>query len=203
MERTYAVRGRWPFPLDMLRHDRARAASHADQVLIDRMSGECSDAEFGTHEVLTIWLTMESGERSLVRPGGRRLPNAARWRSFGWNVDGVPELEIGQSAAGQRASASPGRRMSGIGGATPAQAGRDAEIARLEQERARLREELPRCYDTGCLGGINARLAELSTKVGRLYLERDRELRPEVYFGEEGRGRHPLPPAAVSSQVPD
>lgn len=158
-------------------------------------------------ELRVTWLREVPAPGSLAKgdplPDDRRLPNAARWRSFGWNVDGVPELEIGQSAAGQRASASPGRRMSGIGGATPAQAGRDAEIARLEQERARLREELPRCYDTGRLGGINARLAELSTKVGRLYLERDRELRPEVNVGEEGRGRHPLPPAAVSSQVPD
>jgi hypothetical protein len=37
---TYTVRGIWPFPLDMLRHDDAQATSKTDQELIDRLSRE-------------------------------------------------------------------------------------------------------------------------------------------------------------------
>lgn len=93
MERTYTVEGRWPFPLDMLRRDHARAATDADQILITRMSGDFSDPELGTKTKVSINLVMESGEPTPGRPKGYLLPLDERWTSFGWTVSGVPEIE--------------------------------------------------------------------------------------------------------------
>lgn len=101
MERTYTVEGTWPFPLDMLRRDQARAATPADQVLIDRMSGETSDAGFGTGAKVAITLIMESGEPTVMRPNGRFLPHATRWESFGWTVVGDPDIDFERSMKAQ------------------------------------------------------------------------------------------------------
>jgi hypothetical protein len=86
MERAYTVEGRWPFPLDMLRRDHARAATDADQILISRMSGEFSDLELGTRTKVRINLVMQADNRW-------HLPLDERWKSFGWTVSGVPEID--------------------------------------------------------------------------------------------------------------
>lgn len=70
---AYTVRGHWPFPLDMLRHDVSRAASDADQALIDALSGETAPDRDAFQDV----------EINLV---GSWRPNTARWESFGWSV---------------------------------------------------------------------------------------------------------------------
>jgi hypothetical protein len=94
MMRNYTVEGKWPFPLDMLRHDQAHAATPEDQVLINRMSGEASDEEFGTRTRVRINLVMQAGHPTRGRPEGRWLPNDARWKSFGgWTVHGVREID--------------------------------------------------------------------------------------------------------------
>jgi hypothetical protein len=77
----------------MLRHDQARAHTATDQTLIDRMSGEFSDEEFGTRTEIAIALIMEAGQPTRGRPNGHLLPNAKRWESFGWMVTGVPEID--------------------------------------------------------------------------------------------------------------
>lgn len=70
---AYTVEGSWPFPLDMLRHDDARAASEADQALIDRYSQEFApDRE-----------VFQPVKINLVGP---QRPNTARWESFTWSV---------------------------------------------------------------------------------------------------------------------
>lgn len=72
-EVTYTVRGSWPFPLDMLRFDDARAASDEDQAFIDRLSQD------------------HATDREDFRPVNIRLvaprkPGTDRWESFGWTV---------------------------------------------------------------------------------------------------------------------
>lgn len=70
----YTVRGHWPFPLDMLRRDGSRAATDADQALIDQLSGDhVDDAGVGFNVV----------DINLVGPN---KPNTERWGSFGWTV---------------------------------------------------------------------------------------------------------------------
>lgn len=100
MKRSYTVKGRWPFPTDMLRNDQAEPESEADRELVRRMSGDVSDDEFGTEVAVSIRLVMEAGEPTRSRPGGRFLPNAARWESFGWTVSGVPEIDVERRIAG-------------------------------------------------------------------------------------------------------
>lgn len=75
---SYTVYGHWPFPLDMLRHDGSRAASQADQDLIDRLSTEHAT----DHDVFTPC------EINLI---ALWKPNTARWESFGWSVPGDAE----------------------------------------------------------------------------------------------------------------
>jgi hypothetical protein len=94
MERSYAVEGYWPFPLDMLRRDDARAATPDDEALIARLTGETSDGGFGTAEKVRISLVMEAGEASRFRPNGHLLPQWRRWESFGWTV--IDDAEVGE-----------------------------------------------------------------------------------------------------------
>ncbi len=86
MERTCVVEGRWPFPVDMLRSDGSRAATPEDASLIERLSGETTDDGFGLREAVRVTVTMEAGDPVPGRPGGRFVPNEARWDSFGWKV---------------------------------------------------------------------------------------------------------------------
>ena len=72
-EITYTVRGYWPFPTDMLRHDGSRAATETDQALIDRLSGDSAPDRAAFQNV----------DINLVGPW---KPNAARWESFGWAI---------------------------------------------------------------------------------------------------------------------
>lgn len=77
-EITYTVRGHWPFPLDMLRHDQSRAAADADQALIDKMSAEFTEDD-------SYFADVEINLTSFSKP------NTARWESFGWAVPGDAE----------------------------------------------------------------------------------------------------------------
>ena len=72
-DRTYVVRGHWPFPSDMLRRDGSRPATERDRIAIERLSGDsCEDrADFQDVDV------------SLIGPSD---PNTERWESFGWKV---------------------------------------------------------------------------------------------------------------------
>ncbi|WP_309084134.1 hypothetical protein [Chelativorans sp.] len=72
-EVCYTVRGAWPFPLDMLRHDGSRAASPEDQSKIDRYAADHAPDRS----------VFEPVEISLVGP---HKPNTARWESFTWSV---------------------------------------------------------------------------------------------------------------------
>lgn len=69
----YTVRGHWPFPADMLRHDGSRAATDADAALIARLSGDYAPDRAAFRDV----------EINLVGP---HKPNTARWESFSWEV---------------------------------------------------------------------------------------------------------------------
>ncbi len=78
---VYVVRGHWPFPLDMLRHDGSAAASLKDQGMIDRLAGESAPDRAAFKNV----------EISLAGPN---KPNTARWESFGWAVPNDREHAI-------------------------------------------------------------------------------------------------------------
>lgn len=88
---TYTVRGIWPFPLDMLRHDDASPLSVEDREMIERLSGDHAPDRAAFKKV----------EITLVGP----RPHTARWESFGWSVPG--DLEY---AAIKRANAADQRR---------------------------------------------------------------------------------------------
>lgn len=85
MSHTYAVTGRWPFPIDMLRYDDAQAASEADALLIQRLSGEFAPDRDAIRTPTTITLTTE---RSRFWLG---YQSAKRWESFGWKSGEAPE----------------------------------------------------------------------------------------------------------------
>lgn len=70
---TYAVRGHWPFPTDMLRHDGSWPATDADRDLIEKLS-EDHTKDRSYFEDVEIALR------------GFTKPNTARWESFGWAV---------------------------------------------------------------------------------------------------------------------
>lgn len=70
---AYTVRGHWPFPLDMLRHDMSAAATPEDQAKIDLLSADHA-ADISAFEDIDINLV------------GHRRPNGARWESFGWQL---------------------------------------------------------------------------------------------------------------------
>jgi hypothetical protein len=72
-EVTYTVRGHWPFPIDMLRHDASRAASDADQALIDKLSADHT-------EDASYWCDVDITLKGFCKP------NSDRWESFGWSV---------------------------------------------------------------------------------------------------------------------
>lgn len=72
-EQSYTVKGCWPFPLDMLRHDGSRAATGEDQEIINRLTSDFAPDRLVFKEV----------EINLVGP---RKPNTARWESFSWAV---------------------------------------------------------------------------------------------------------------------
>jgi len=72
-ESAYVVRGHWPFPLDMLRHDGSRPASEEDRAAIEALSDDHAHGRDDFQDV----------EISLVGPSA---PNTARWESFGWSV---------------------------------------------------------------------------------------------------------------------
>ncbi|MGX1786892.1 hypothetical protein ACWIGM_09160 [Bosea sp. NPDC055332] len=80
-EFAYTVRGHWPFPTDMLRHDGSRAATSDDQAVIDRLSGEFAPDRGA----------FEDAEVKLI---GSWKPNTARWESFGWSVPADVEHQI-------------------------------------------------------------------------------------------------------------
>lgn len=91
-EFPYTVKGFWPFPLDMLRHDGSRAASDADHAMIDRLSGDHAPdrAAFADVEInlIAAW-----------------KPNTARWESFGWSVPGDTDhamMKVWQREARER-----------------------------------------------------------------------------------------------------
>lgn len=77
-EFAYTVRGSWPFPLDMLRHDGSRAASAEDQEKINQYAAEHAPSRD----------VFEPVEINLVGP---YKPNTARWESFTWSVPGDVE----------------------------------------------------------------------------------------------------------------
>lgn len=81
MEQQYIVRGSWPFPLDMLRHDDSKAATAEDQSTIDRLSGDHVNNREDFQPVAI----------KLIREAAHKWssPNIKRWESFGWSV--VPE----------------------------------------------------------------------------------------------------------------
>ena len=69
----YTVRGSWPFPLDMLRHDMSAAATPAEQAKIDLYAADHA-ADHSVFEPVEIELV------------GWCKPNGARWESFGWEL---------------------------------------------------------------------------------------------------------------------
>lgn len=82
-DQTYVVHGRWPFPLDMLRHEDARAATEKDQAVIDLLTPDSKYGSVKDDVVMTAIYTV-----TLTRPVPHKWssPNFARWRSFSWEV---------------------------------------------------------------------------------------------------------------------
>lgn len=77
----YTVEGRWPFPVDMLRRDRAVGASPEDAKAIVDLSGAVPEEKDERKAVICIL----SEER----------PTKARWKSFGWIVsERIDSVEV-------------------------------------------------------------------------------------------------------------
>lgn len=92
MDYHYSVKGGWPFPLDMLRRDRAVPASKEDQAVIDSLSGP--------HAPDRDAIRLDHVVKLVIKDAGRDRPDTARWRSFGWDVPDDKEFRqvIEQSA---------------------------------------------------------------------------------------------------------
>ena len=75
---TYTVRGRWPFPLDMLRRDQSQPATGADAALVAQLSKDHPDDLSEVRSVVEVTLRMEHPNRV--------GPNRERWKSFQWEV---------------------------------------------------------------------------------------------------------------------
>ncbi len=88
-EFTYTVRGHWPFPIDMLRHDGSHAATEADQAMIDRLSSDHAPDRAAFEDV----------EINLVGPFKQ---NTARWESFSWSVPSDDEAALYKAADRRR-----------------------------------------------------------------------------------------------------
>lgn len=77
---TYRVRGGWPFPLDMPRYDYSRAATPADQALIDKLSDENLPDDISIRDRFEIDLMFYASRPTSLQP------NKRRWESFDWKV---------------------------------------------------------------------------------------------------------------------
>jgi hypothetical protein len=86
----YTVRGVWPFPLDMLRHDDSAPASEDDRLVIQRLSGDYAP-DAGAFKPVDIKLAMVGSWSSFPRP------NTKRWKSFGWTVVDDPYAPFEQA----------------------------------------------------------------------------------------------------------
>lgn len=67
----YTVKGRWPFPVDMLRRDRSAGASKDDEEAIKALSDP---------------LVCPVDNEVRIRLTGPEMPYFERWESFGWKV---------------------------------------------------------------------------------------------------------------------
>ncbi|WP_303758405.1 hypothetical protein [Sphingobium yanoikuyae] len=86
----YVVRGHWPFPLDMLRHDCSVPASADDRSAIDNLSQEYAPDRAAFSDVD-------------IRLVGPQKPNTGRWESFGWKVPSDTEHAFIKSLMQQKA----------------------------------------------------------------------------------------------------
>ncbi len=83
----FTVRGKWPFPTDMLRHDNAVAATLSDEALIQLLSQPHAPQTSGKLRPYAIKLRL--------KPGNERYGvNVERWKSFGWTVDVTEEVPV-------------------------------------------------------------------------------------------------------------
>ncbi len=80
----YQVIGKWPFPVDMLRHDQAIAEDEAEEQMISLLSRGYTDEQVDIGSFYTISLRLPRGVN----------PNEKRWESFGWRVS-QPPLNFG------------------------------------------------------------------------------------------------------------
>ena len=103
----YTVRGHWPFPLDMLRHDMSAAATPEDQEKIDLLSADHA-ADMSVFEDIDINLV------------GHWQPNGARWESFGWQLPFDEEWQWRKRIAAE-ARERAALRASGLAKLTPAE----------------------------------------------------------------------------------
>jgi hypothetical protein len=73
-QKTYQVRGRGPFPTDMLRYDESEPATPEDAAAIARLSVETPADDLDIRAPHTVTL------RYVGRPGaGYRVPTRGRW----------------------------------------------------------------------------------------------------------------------------
>jgi hypothetical protein len=77
----YKVRGRYPFPIDMLRYDRAYPNTERDSALVGVTDGLCRVAGDATSQPVEITL--------VCRGLAPHHPTIGRWRSFGWEVTAI------------------------------------------------------------------------------------------------------------------
>jgi hypothetical protein len=77
------VRGRWPFPADMLRYDSAEPSTEGDRGLVELLSGRDGICPDGVDMRQKYRVTLRC---DMPRPGGGL--SVDRWRSFGWEVLG-------------------------------------------------------------------------------------------------------------------
>jgi hypothetical protein len=77
----FTVKGRGEFPVDMLRYDEAKPATPGDQALVSSHTDPYTDSS----EEITVNLVISGAEF--------RTPSADRWKTFGWEVLGLSDVE--------------------------------------------------------------------------------------------------------------
>ena len=85
----YTVKGRYPFPADMLRSDGSVTQTEPDAAIVKYLSQESLPCYYRSGR-------QREWEVGLVHIGENRNwePNYARWESFGWAIGSALECDL-------------------------------------------------------------------------------------------------------------